>query len=124
MATPEQHPLFIKSLARGLSVLEAFSSQRFRLTLTELAQATGLSLAAVQRCTHTLLALGYLQRGERKEYSLGARVLSLGYSCLQGSELRKMARSHLRRFSEEIRATVNLSVLDDHSIFYLARKAH
>ncbi|MEW5912777.1 MAG: IclR family transcriptional regulator C-terminal domain-containing protein [Thermodesulfobacteriota bacterium] len=121
MPSPELHPLFIKSLARGLSVLEAFSSQRPSLTLTELAQVSGLNLAAVQRCVHTLLALGYLQRGERKEYSLGARVLTLGYSCLQGSELRKMAESHLRRFSEQIKATVNLSVLDDTEVLVLFR---
>lgn len=121
MSGPESHPLFIKSLGRGLSVLEAFSSRRPRLTLTELAQATGLNLAAVQRCTHTLLALGYLQRGEHKEFSLGTRVLSLGYSCLQGSELRRMSEEHLERLSKELEVTVSLSVLDGINVLLLYR---
>ncbi len=102
-------------------MLEAFSARRPRLTLTELAEATGLNLAAVQRCTHTLQALGYLQRGEHKEFSLGIRVLSLGYSCLQGSELRKMAEEHLQRFAEQTEATVSLSVLDGNNVLLLYR---
>lgn len=121
MTSQESHPLFIKSLARGLSVLEAFSSHRPRLTLTELAEATGLNLAAVQRCTHTLLAQGYLQRGEHKEFALGIRVLALGYSCLQGSELRKMAEEHLQRYARKVGATVSLSVLDDTKVLLLYR---
>ena len=104
---------FVQSLARGLSVLQAFGPKRSRLTLTELGQATGMNKASVQRLTDTLLALGFLGRNQHKEYYLGPKVLSLGYAFLEGSQLREIARDHLRRFSEANGRTVNLCVLDD-----------
>jgi IclR family pca regulon transcriptional regulator len=112
---------FLQSLSRGLTVLEGFTPERPRLTLTEMANVTGLNLAFLQRCTHTLVSLGYLRKNQRKQYSLGPRVLSLGYSCLQGSELRRMAESQLRAFSQRIGFTVNLGVLDGSDVLVLYR---
>ncbi len=121
MAKPKTDRLFLQSLARGLKVLESFTPERPRITLTELAEVTGLSLAAVQRCTHTLVSLGYLHRGEHKEFSLGPKVLSLGYSSLQGSELRRLAESQLKRLSRRLGCTVNLAVLDGPDVLILYR---
>lgn len=112
---------FLQSLSRGLTVLEGFTPDRPRLTLTEMAQVSGMNLAFLQRCTHTLVSLGYLRKNQRKQYSLGPRVLSLGYSCLQGSELRRMADSQLRAFSQRIGFTVNLGVLDGSNVLVLYR---
>lgn len=112
---------FLQSLSRGLVVLEGFTPERSRLTLTEMAQVSGLNLAFLQRCTHTLVSLGYLRKNQRKQYSLGPRVLSLGYSCLQGSELRRLAESQLRAFSQRIGFTVNLGVLDGSDVLVLYR---
>ncbi len=112
---------FLQSLSRGLKVLEGFTPERPRLTLTEMAKASGLNLAFLQRCTHTLVSLGYLRKDDRKQYSLGPRVLSLGYSCLQGSELRRLAESQLRAFSQRIGYTVNLGVLDGNDVLVLYR---
>ncbi len=111
MGKPSTNPLFVRSLAKGLSILQAFSSQRPALTLTDLAAATGLPLAAAQRYAHTLLALGYLSRDERKEFSLGPQALSLARAGRDGSGLRKLAEPLLHAFSVETGCSVNLSVL-------------
>ena len=121
MAEPANDRQFLQSLSRGLTVLECFTPDRPRLTLTEMAQTTGLHLAFLQRCTHTLVLLGYLRKDDRKQYSLGPRVLSLGYSCLQGSELRRLAESQLSEFSERIGHTVNLGMLDGGDVLVLFR---
>lgn len=113
---------FIQSLERGLRILQAFTPQRPRLTLTQLAQATGLNKTAVQRLTDTLMALGFLGRSRHKEFYLGNKLLGLGYACLQGFELREMAREHLRQFSDEINCTVNLCVLDGAELVVLYRR--
>ena len=53
-------PDFVQSLARGLAVITAFSSERPAMTLTEVAQATGLTRAAARRFLLTLHRLGYV----------------------------------------------------------------
>ena len=49
---------FIESLARGLTVITAFGEGRAELTLTEVAQATGLARATARRALITLEHLG------------------------------------------------------------------
>ncbi len=119
---PRDPKHFVQALARGLAVLRAFSAERPRLTLTELGEATGMNKAAVQRLTDTLMALGFLGRNRHKEFYLGPQVLGLGYAYLQGSELREMAKDHLRRFSEQVGHTVNLTVLDGQDVVVLYRR--
>src|SRR5580700_6892102 len=52
---------FVQSLERGLSVIRAFDADHPRLTLSEVAAATGLSRAAARRFLHTLVQLGYMR---------------------------------------------------------------
>ena len=67
-------PDFVQSLARGLAVITAFSSERSAMTLTEVAQATGLTRAAARRFLLTLHRLGYVYMNDR-EFSLTPRTL-------------------------------------------------
>ena len=49
---------YLSTLARGLSVLRAFTKERPEMTLSEVAVATELSPAVSRRCLHTLDELG------------------------------------------------------------------
>eukprot|EP01022_Parablepharisma_sp_SALTPOND_P021260 TRINITY_DN4115_c0_g2_i1.p1 TRINITY_DN4115_c0_g2~~TRINITY_DN4115_c0_g2_i1.p1 ORF type:complete len:593 (+),score=191.59 TRINITY_DN4115_c0_g2_i1:2828-4606(+) len=120
-AVAETQRMFVKSLAKGMRLLEAFSPARPRLTMTELAEATGLNKAAVQRLTHTLLNLDYLGRDQYKRYHLTPRVLALGQAFSGGSDLRRTAEPLLERFSRRMDCTVNLSVLEDREVVILIR---
>lgn len=113
---------FIQSLDRGLQILTAFTPEKPRLTLTDLAQATGMNKPAVQRLTDTLVALNFLGRNRHKEFYLGPKLLSLGYACLQGYELREVARERLRDFSDRIGHTVNLCTLNGTELVVLYRR--
>lgn len=113
---------FVNSLNRGLSVLEAFSKGNSVLTLTEIAHATGMNVVASQRYTDTLVQLGYLKRDKHKRYYLSSKVLSLGFSFLDGSQIRRIAANYLTEFSEKINRTVNLTILEDTDIIFLFRK--
>ena len=114
-----QNKHFVQSLARGLSVLQAFSSERNRLTLTELATITEMNRTAVQRFTDTLMALDFLGRNRHKEFYLTPKVLSLGFTYLQGSQITRLAADYLRDFSEQVGLTVNMAVLDDIDVFLI-----
>lgn len=113
---------FIKSLGKGISILQAFSAERQLLTLTEIAGLTGMNTSAAQRFTDTWMALGFLKRNRHKEFFLAPKVLSLGFSFLNGSQLRRLAEAHLTEFAERINRNVNLGVLDDGNVVYLFRK--
>ncbi|MCF8145724.1 MAG: helix-turn-helix domain-containing protein [Deltaproteobacteria bacterium] len=117
-----QRKYFVQSLARGISVLQAFSSERNRLTLTALAEITGMNRTAIQRFTDTLMELGFLGRDKHKEFYLSPKILSLGFTYLQGSEIANLAASHLKDFSERVGLTVNMAILDNTDIIFLYRQ--
>lgn len=66
----EHDPNFMLSLARGLEVLNAFTPQRQRLTISQLSQKTQISRAAVRRCLYTLAALGMVHSPDGRHYEL------------------------------------------------------
>lgn len=81
----EHDPNFMLSLARGLEVLNAFTPQRQRLTISQLSQKTQISRAAVRRCLYTLAALGMVHSPDGRSYELLPRVLAVGHAYLSSS---------------------------------------
>src|SRR5271167_2148793 len=77
---------FVQSLERGLSVIRAFDADHTKLTLSEVAAATGLSRAAARRFLHTLVHLGYMHNNNGR-FSLRPRILELGYAYLSSLTL-------------------------------------
>ncbi|WSC96899.1 helix-turn-helix domain-containing protein [Streptomyces sp. NBC_01754] len=113
---------FIESLARGLTVLTAFGDRGDRLTLSEVAQATGLSRASARRALITLEHLGHTA-SEGRHHRLTPRVLGLGYPTLSRTTLSEIAQPHLAALAGQIGDSVSLAVLADDSVQYVARAA-
>jgi IclR family transcriptional regulator, pca regulon regulatory protein len=111
----------VEALAKGLSVLTAFSEARPVLTLSELADLTGLPLPTTFRMAATLEEAGYLERLSTGAYRPGLRVLTLGHATLQGSDLVQVSESSLRALADRTRQTVNLAVLAGDQVLYLVR---
>jgi IclR family pca regulon transcriptional regulator len=114
----EEH--FVQSLERGLSVITAFGPTTPELTLSAVAQATGLTRAAARRFLLTLADLGYV-RQEGRLFRLTPRVLGLGYSYLSSLSLPAVAEPHLERLSAEVHESSSMSVLDGPDVVYVAR---
>ncbi len=113
---------FVQSLDRGLAVIRAFGPERERLSLSEVARATGLTRAAARRFLLTLVKLGYV-RSDGREFSLRPKVLELGYAYLSGLALPEVAEPHLEELSEKLHESSSISVLDGGHIVYVARVA-
>ncbi|MDA8322568.1 MAG: helix-turn-helix domain-containing protein [Actinomycetota bacterium] len=111
---------FVQSLDRGLAVIRAFGPDRERLSLSEVARATGLTRAAARRFLLTLVKLGYV-RSDGREFSLRPRVLELGYAYLSGLAMPEVAAPHLEELVERLHESSSISVLDGHHIVYVAR---
>jgi len=111
---------FVQSLDRGLAVIRAFGPDREKLSLSEVARATGLTRAAARRFLLTLVRLGYV-RNDGREFSLRPRVLELGYAYLSGLAMPEVAAPHLEELVAKLHESSSISVLDGHHIVYVAR---
>lgn len=113
---------FVESLARGLTVITAFGEDRAELTLTEIAEATGLARATARRALITLEHLGHVTAHGRT-FRLTPRVLELGYPPLSRTTLPDIAAPHLRTLSGLLQESASLAVLAGDDIQYTARAA-
>ncbi|MBP6562294.1 MAG: helix-turn-helix domain-containing protein, partial [Neisseriaceae bacterium] len=113
-------PDFMASLARGLLVIGAFSKQRRRQTIADLARHTTLPRATVRRCLYTLKALGYVDNQDNL-YFLRPKVLTLGYAYLSSTDLALTAQPFLERVSNEVNESSSLAVLENDTILYVGR---
>lgn len=99
-----------------------FNSSRPRLSLSQIAKATGLDMSAAQRFVFTLAMLGYLFKNEQaKTYELSARLLDFGYHYLASNELVQRATPYLQQLSKETEETTNITVLDGTDIVFVQR---
>ena len=113
---------FVESLARGLTVLTAFGEGRSALTLTQVAQATGLPRATARRALITYEHLG-LVRAEDRLFAPTPRVLSLGFPPLSRTSLPEIAAPHMTELAARVHESTSLSVLSGTDIQYTARVA-
>jgi IclR family pca regulon transcriptional regulator len=111
---------FVQSLDRGLAVIRAFGPDRERLSLSEVARATGLTRAAARRFLLTLVSLGYV-RSDGREFSLRPRVLELGYAYLSGLSLPDVAAPHMEELVARLHESSSISVLDGQHVVYVVR---
>ena len=113
-------PNFMLSLARGLTVLEAFSERKRPLTISQVAQRTQLSRASVRRCLYTLEQLGYVSQQDG-HFALRPRVLHLGHAYFSSTSLVSLAQPILDSLSARVHETSALAILDGIDILYLVR---
>jgi IclR family pca regulon transcriptional regulator len=111
---------FVASLARGLAVVRAFSKDAREMTLSEVAQRTGLTRAAARRFLLTLESLGYVASDGRR-FRLTPKVLDLGFSYLSSMELWDVAMPYMEEVSASIHESCSASVLEGCDIVYVAR---
>lgn len=111
---------FVQSLERGLAVIKAFSHERPRMTLSEVARETGMTRAAARRFLITLESLGYVT-SDGKLFWLRPSVLQLGYAYLSSFSLAEIAQDHLEHLADRLHESCSASVLDFEDIVYIAR---
>jgi IclR family transcriptional regulator, pca regulon regulatory protein len=113
---------FLGGFAKGLEVIEAFSADKPRLSIADVASATGYDRATSRRCLLTLADLGYANY-DGKYFSLTPRVLRLGTACLAAMPLPRIVQPLLDQLSQDIGQSTSVSILDDCEIVYVARAA-
>src|SRR5271170_794705 len=97
-------------LAKGLSVIRAFSRQHPALTLSDIARAARIPAATARRCLLTLEELGYITRNGR-DFLLRPKVLELGAAYLDSLNIERLTRNHLEELARATADSAALCVL-------------
>lgn len=116
------HADFIAGLAKGLSVLESFDTERQRLNASLTAQRTGLTRAAARRHLLTLAHLGYLE-SDGQFFWLAPKVLRLSGSYLASARLPRTVQPTLQRLSQMTGLSCSAAVLDGNEMVIVARSS-
>ncbi|GED22348.1 IclR family transcriptional regulator [Halomonas halmophila] len=113
---------FVTALASGLEVVRAFDAEHPRMTLSEVAERTGMNRAKARRFLLTLHALGYVRKRER-HFELAPKVLQLGYAFLSANRYQHIIQSVLEDITAESGESSSLGVLEDDEVTYVARSS-
>jgi IclR family pca regulon transcriptional regulator len=117
---PNHDVYFVPGLFRGLRVMEILGAADKSMTLSEIARAMELSRSSAFRLVYTLRQMDYLKEGEQTNtYSLGPRVLNLGFAYLNQQQITTIARQHLATLRDVTGVSTHLSVLEGHDVLYL-----
>ena len=105
------------TLMKGLDVLTRVS--KGDNTLGKMAKSLGINKTTVHRLATTLVEANYLSFTQRDGYSLGTKLLELGYAASQQITLTRVSHGHLMQLSADTGDTVNLGVLDRNQVHYI-----
>lgn len=108
----------VHSALRLFEVLKAFNRNRPRMTLSEVAEATGLSRASARRFLLTLVQAGYAAT-DGKRFALTPKLLELGQSILAAASIWDVARPILAQVSERLGESCFGAVLEGTDVLYV-----
>ena len=93
-----------ESVERAMSILNAFTSQKPRLTLAELAKETGLHKSTILRLTTSMALFGFINKESDGRYAIGASIWRLGLIFGQdfesGQDIRPVLKDLVRATGE------------------------
>lgn len=101
----------IRSVQRAIDILRAFNINTETLTLTEIAEVTGLAKSTATRVLTTLEENNFLEREpDSGRYRLGAQLYFLGQAAGHSISLKNIAQNTMIKLRDEIGETVNLYI--------------
>jgi DNA-binding IclR family transcriptional regulator len=115
--SPEPQRLGSQTLFRGLDVIELVAQGP--ITLGDLADRLGLTRSTTHRLASALTDRRYLTFVPRSGYSLGPKLLELGFRVRDELDLPRVAGPQLERLALLSEDTVHLGVLDRGRVLYL-----
>ncbi|NPA89961.1 MAG: IclR family transcriptional regulator [Chloroflexi bacterium] len=118
MAT--KRPSSVQAVKRAVAILKAFTSEEPELSLADLSKRLALPKSTVARLLGTLEEDGLVAKDpETGFYRLGVELLRLANNVHIYTDLRRIARPHMRRLAEEVGESVSIAVLQGNDVVNL-----
>lgn len=110
----------LSSVANSIRLLGSFSGEENELGITVLASRLRLAKSTVHRLAATLTSARFLEQNpETGKYRLGLALFELGSLVRARMDVADAARQKLRELLEQTGETVQLGIIDHHSVLYI-----
>jgi DNA-binding IclR family transcriptional regulator len=120
-ASPDERRQVI-ALARGLQILQCFTTTRKQLGSAEIARITGLPQATAWRLCQTLLRAGFLNTSiGSQRLQLGASVLALGLAASAAYDILEVVRPRMQDLADRFSSSCSVAGRDGVEMVYLQR---
>ena len=118
---PDMQKEFLNnSIAKAITLLNCFSYEKPRLRLKEISAIAGIGQPTAYRMLNTLKEFNLIEQSDG-HYSLGRGFLKYEGIVLNSMEVRRIGLPYLEELSNNLKVNVNLAVLDDQEVVYVAR---
>lgn len=118
MATP------VQSIDRMLDLIELLAQRPTGVSLSELAELSGLHASTTHRLLGALSSRGYVSKNpDTGKYRLTLRIFEVGSRVANSSNLLTVSRPILERLQHETGETVHLVVRDGCDVVYLYKES-
>ncbi len=112
----------VKSVGRAMDVINAVSTSKDGLGVTDIAQQMDINKSSVYRILHTLEEYGFIEQNEESgKYKLGYRFLEISSRLLESIDLRTEAQPFLRTLENYTSEVIHLVVYDQGEVVYLEK---
>jgi DNA-binding IclR family transcriptional regulator len=112
----------VTALARGLAILQCFTTTRKQLGSAEIARLTGLPQPTVWRLCRTLVQGGFLAVAPgTQRLQLGASVLALGFAASAAFDILEIVRPRMQQLADRYNAACSVAGRDGLEMVYLQR---
>jgi DNA-binding IclR family transcriptional regulator len=106
-----------QTLFRGVDIVDAVADGC--KTVQSISERTGITFSTAHRIASALVQVRYLRFEPRKGYSLGSKLVELGFLAHRQSDLTALSREQLEWLASETSDTVHLATLDGDGVVYL-----
>ncbi|NQX85061.1 MAG: IclR family transcriptional regulator [Flavobacteriaceae bacterium] len=107
------------SVVKAFSVLEAFTSERKRWGVRDLAKHIGYNKTTTFRLLRSLEHVGAVHKDVDDKYRLGLKLFQLGHEVSLYKALRSLSQEPLEHIAKEITETIHFGVFEHFKVLYL-----
>jgi IclR family transcriptional regulator, pca regulon regulatory protein len=111
---------YSEALARGLAVLQAFTTDHARMTQADVARRLNLPRPTVRRAVMTLVHLGFLE-AEGRTYRLTPKVLNLATAYLTSNPVSLVIQPVCEQLCARLESSCTAAVLEGQDAVMVAR---
>ncbi|WP_203333661.1 IclR family transcriptional regulator [Planococcus beigongshangi] len=113
---------WVPAIAKADNILTIISEESKGLRLMEIAERSNLNKSTLFSLLNTLERIGWVAKANDQTYSLGAKLGFIGSKYIHQFDLTTMFNREAEKTVRIVGETIQLSILDEREIIYLAKK--